>query len=168
MVYYKISRRKKVIYGIHEDLGILLERYPDVFTGVFVLTQYCQSHEKRDAWLGNLTFLSVSSARSIITFESSYLESSYFSAKYKAHYGTLGAVLFGKMNLKCRLIVLVWQLMHFCSANTRKMSIAFAVLNASLFNYPNWIFDMFHHNKSAFRWNKIYCEFRCTMPDFCL
>ena len=56
MVYYKISRRKKVIYGVHEDLGILLERYPDVFTGVFVLTQYCQAHEKRDAWVGHLTF----------------------------------------------------------------------------------------------------------------
>ena len=38
MVYYKISRRKKVTYGIHEDLGMLLEIYRDVFTGVFVLT----------------------------------------------------------------------------------------------------------------------------------
>ena len=48
------------------------------------------------------------------------------------------------------------------------MSVAFAVLNASLFNYPNWIFDMFHHNKSAFRWNKIYCEFRLYHARFLL
>ena len=48
MVYYTISRRKKAIYGIREDLGIHLERYHEVFIGDFVLTQYCTRNMMRE------------------------------------------------------------------------------------------------------------------------